>query len=218
MTLNTPKNLIVLVAVACIALVALLLSGYDVAAAAAKLIASSAFVWLAIRVGSLKSIYGRIILLGLGFSWFGDALLIGKTQTLFLFGLVAFLLAHLAYIAAFLARGISLKWAAIAALPIATIAIAVIVWLGPHVPHELEIPVKVYTTAISIMVIAALATHGRAALILIPAGALLFFLSDLSVAALRLAQTEFPTYVWGLPFYYAGQVCLAVSTSQSRSH
>ena len=218
MTLNTPKNLIVLVAAACIALVALLLGGYEVGAAAAKLVASSAFVWLAIRVGSLKSNYGRIILLGLGFSWFGDAFLIGKTPTLFLFGLVAFLLAHLAYIAAFLARGINFKWAAIAAVPIATIAIAVMLWLGPHVAPYLEIPVKVYTTAISIMVIAALATHGRAALILIPAGALLFFLSDLSVAALRLVQTEFPTYVWGLPFYYAGQVCLAVSTSQSRSH
>ena len=50
------------------------------------------------------------------------------------------------------------------------------------------------------------------------AGAVMFFLSDLSVAALRLVQTDFPTYVWGLPLYYAGQVCLALSTSQSRSH
>jgi hypothetical protein len=53
---------------------------------------------------------------------------------------------------------------------------------------------------------------------LILTGAVLFFLSDLSVAALRLVQTDLPTYTWGLPLYYAGQVCLALSTSQSRSH
>ena len=49
------------------------------------------------------------------------------------------------------------------------------------------------------------------------AGAVLFFLSDLSVAALRLVQTDLPTYLLGLPLYYSAQVCFAVSTSQSRS-
>ena len=68
------------------------------------------------------------------------------------------------------------------------------------------------------MVIFAYGTRGRDGSILIVAGATLFFLSDLSVAALRLVQTEYPTYVLGLPFYYAGQVCLALSVSHSRSH
>lgn len=207
-----------LVAASCVALVALLLLGQDFAAAAAKLVASSAFVALAIVAGGLQSNYGRIILLGLVFSWFGDAFLIGETQLLFLSGLGAFLLAHLAYIVAFIERGISVKWAALAALPIVAIAIAVSVWLAPHIPPELKVPVRVYTTVISLMVIAAIGTRGRGAPALILAGALLFFLSDLSVAALRLVQTDFPTYLWGLPLYYAGQVCLAVSTSQSRSH
>lgn len=207
-----------LVAASCVALVALLLLGQDFAAAAAKLVASSAFVALAIVAGGLQSNYGRIILLGLVFSWFGDAFLIGETQLLFLSGLGAFLLAHLAYIVAFIERGISVKWAALAALPIVAIAIAVSVWLAPHIPPELKVPVRVYTTVISLMVIAAIGTRGRGAPALILAGALLFFLSDLSVAALRLVQTDYPTYIWGLPLYYAGQACLAVSTSQSRSH
>jgi len=218
MTFITTRNLSVLVAASCVALVALLLLGQDFAAAAAKLVASSAFVALAIVAGGLQSNYGRIILLGLVFSWFGDAFLIGETQLLFLSGLGAFLLAHLAYIVAFIERGISVKWAALAALPIVAIAIAVSVWLAPHIPPELKVPVRVYTTVISLMVIAAIGTRGRGAPALILAGALLFFLSDLSVAALRLVQTDFPTYLWGLPLYYAGQVCLAVSTSQSRSH
>jgi len=218
MTFVTTRNLSVLVAASCVALVALLLLGQDFAAAAAKLVASSAFVALAIVAGGLQSNYGRIILLGLVFSWFGDAFLIGETQLLFLSGLGAFLLAHLAYIVAFIERGISVKWAALAALPIVAIAIAVSVWLAPHIPPELKVPVRVYTTVISLMVIAAIGTRGRGAPALILAGALLFFLSDLSVAALRLVQTDYPTYIWGLPLYYAGQACLAVSTSQSRSH
>jgi uncharacterized membrane protein YhhN len=91
-------------------------------------------------------------------------------------------------------------------------------WLAPNLSPTLVLPVRIYTALISLMVIAAIGTRGRDASILILAGALLFFMSDLSVAALRLVQTEFPTYVWGLPLYYAAQVCLAVSASQSRSH
>ncbi|MGI9238906.1 MAG: lysoplasmalogenase [Woeseiaceae bacterium] len=218
MTLINTRTFVVLVMTACVVSVVMLLVGQDIAAAAAKVVASSSFVALAISAGSLRSTYGRIILLGLSFSWLGDALLIGKTQTMFLLGLGAFLLAHIAYIAAFAGRGTNVKWAGAAALAIVPIAIGVSLWLTPHVPNELIIPVRTYTVVISLMVLAAFATHGRHASVLIFTGALLFFLSDLSVATLRLVQTDFPNYVWGLPSYYAGQVCLAVSTSQSRSH
>lgn len=212
------RNLVSLVGVSCIALVALLSLGQEVGAAAAKLIASSAFLALAVRAGSLQSSYGRIILAGLVFSWFGDAFLIGDSQALFLAGLAAFLLAHLAYIAAFIVRGTSVKWATVAAFPVVAVSIAVFAWLKPHTPAGLMVPVAIYTVAISLMVIAAFGTRGRGASPLILGGALLFFFSDLSVAALRLVQTDIPTYVLGLPMYYAGQTCLALSTSQSRSH
>jgi uncharacterized membrane protein YhhN len=218
MTFISSRSLVALVAAGCIALVALLLVGQDFTAAVAKLIASTAFVALAICVGALQTTYGRIILLGLVCSWFGDALLIGETQYAFLAGLGAFLLAHVAYVAAFVTKGVDRLWIGSAAVPIGIVALVVTMWLAPHVPSELVIPVRVYTAAISLMVIAAFGTRGRGASILILAGALMFFLSDLSVAALRLVQTDFPTYVWGLPLYYAGQVCLAISASQSRSH
>jgi uncharacterized membrane protein YhhN len=218
MNIVSTRNLIALVAVGCISLVALLLVGRDNPAAVAKLVASSGFVMLAIHGGGMRSNYGRLILLGLTFSWIGDAALIGETQSRFLLGLGAFLVAHLAYVAAFVVLGISVKWAVFAAPPVALAAIAVTLWLAPHVPQELVIPVRVYTAVISLMVIGAFGTRGRGAHILVLAGAVLFFLSDLSVAALRLVQTDVPTYVLGLPLYYAGQVCLALSTSQSRSH
>lgn len=217
MTLLSTRNLVVLVAISCIALVALLSVGSQ-AAAVAKIIASTTFIALAIQVGCFSSTYGWLILLGLCFSWFGDVFLISSSQTAFLAGLLAFLLAHVAYIAAFVARGINIRWALTAALPVAAIAVAVLIWLSPHVAPYLLIPVRVYTAVISFMVIGAIGTRGRGAPALILVGALLFFTSDLSVAALRLVQTDFPTYVLGLPFYYAGQVCLALSASQSRSH
>jgi hypothetical protein len=78
--------------------------------------------------------------------------------------------------------------------------------------------VRAYIAVISLMVIFACGTRGAGGSWLIPAGATLFFLSDLSVAALRLTGTDYPTYALGLPAYYAAQVCLALSVSQSRSH
>jgi len=98
------------------------------------------------------------------------------------------------------------------------LAVAIFVWLEPHTPANLMIPVRAYIAVISLMVIFAFGTRGRGGSILIIIGATLFFLSDLSVAALRLVQTDYPTYVIGLPLYYAGQVCLALSISHSRSH
>ena len=217
MTVFDVRGLIGLVAIACAILVAALFFGNPPVAAVAKLVASSAFVALAIRVGSLQSTYGRVILAGLVLSWFGDAFLIGQSQQMFLLGLGAFLLAHVAYVTAFLGRGMRIRSVAAAVVPLLAIAIAISIWLRPYVPTELELPVRLYVTVISLMVISAIGTHGYKSSGLILAGAVLFFLSDLSVAALRLVQTDLPTYLLGLPLYYSAQVCFAVSTSQSRS-
>lgn len=212
------RLLVTLVGVACIALVALLLADMTVPAAASKFIASSAFVALAIRGGALASVYGRLILTGLALSWCGDMFLIGLSKTAFLAGLVAFLLAHVAYVAAFVRHGYERRWIWVAMVPVTAIAIGVFVWLEPYTPPDLLNPVRAYVAVISLMVIFAMGTQGRGGSKLIVAGAIMFFLSDLSVASLRLVQTEYPTYIIGLPLYYAGQVCLALSSSQSRSH
>ncbi|MDH3860416.1 MAG: lysoplasmalogenase [Gammaproteobacteria bacterium] len=212
------RLLVTLVGVACIALVALLLADMTVPAAASKFIASSAFVALAIRGGALASVYGRLILTGLALSWCGDMFLIGLSKTAFLAGLVAFLLAHVAYVAAFVRHGYERRWIWVAMVPVTAIAIGVFVWLEPYTPPDLLNPVRAYVAVISLMVVFAMGTQGRGGSKLIVAGAIMFFLSDLSVASLRLVQTEYPTYSIGLPLYYAGQVCLALSSSQSRSH
>lgn len=203
---------------ACLALVTLQYSGYVIPAVAAKVVASTAFIVLALRAGALESLFGKLILAGLALSWCGDMLLIGASEVYFLGGLVAFLLAHIAYVSAFVTHGYRRSWAVIAAVPITAVAITVWAWLEPHTAANLSFPVRAYIAVISLMVIFAVGTRGAGGPWLIVAGAILFFLSDLSVAALRIVQTDTATYVIGLPFYYAGQVCLALSVSQSRSH
>ena len=206
------KTSIFLVLAGCVALVASQLAGFGAGQIVSKLTASSAFLAVATNAGALDSRYGRILLSGLALSWLGDACLLGSTGQLFLFGLISFALAHVVYIAAFAVRGMNSRWVALAFVPIATISLGVSVWLTPFVSSEMLIAVWIYTLVISLMVIAAFGVKGAGGPVLIPLGALLFYASDLSVAAGQYVQPEFPNYVWGLPFYYAGQLLLALST------
>jgi uncharacterized membrane protein YhhN len=178
---------------------------------ARKLIASSSFVALAISAGAARSLFGRILLAGLALSWIGDMLLLGRSQALFLSGLCAFLLAHVSYVTAFVVVGIDRRWALAAAVPVVSISLLVSIWLSPHVPDSMQLPVWLYTAVISGMVIGAIGTRGAGAALAIPLGALLFYFSDLSVAAGQFVQPDFPNFVWGLPFYYVGQLLLAWS-------
>jgi uncharacterized membrane protein YhhN len=90
-------------------------------------------------------------------------------------------------------------------------------WLTPYLAPHLILPVHAYVGVISLMVIAAFASKGAGASTLVVVGAVLFFVSDLSVAAQRIVVVDFPTLIFGLPMYYAGQLCLALSSSQSSS-
>jgi uncharacterized membrane protein YhhN len=202
-----------LAAIACLALVVSSLLDIRAAIIPSKLLASTAFLAVAIFSGAIKSRYGRLLFVGLVLSWFGDAFLLGTTEKMFLFGLATFLLAHVAYVIAFAARGMNIRWATGAAIPVALVSIGAMVWLTPWISAEMLVPVRVYTLVISLMVITAFGTKGNGGPTLIPIGALLFYCSDLSVAVNQFMQPAFPHYVWGLPFYYTGQIMLALSTA-----
>jgi uncharacterized membrane protein YhhN len=199
--------------VACGVLVAAQSLGQPALAAPAKLIASCGFIAVAVLSDAWRSRYGRIVLAGLVSSWFGDMFLLGEGDTLFLAGLASFLLAHVAYILAFSTYGLSDRWCLSALLPVAVVSMAVSIWLTPFVPDGMLAPVRIYTFAISLMVILAFGARGVGAPALVPLGATLFYFSDLSVATLQFTSTVFPHYVWGLPFYYTGQLMLALSVS-----
>ena len=112
--------------------------------------------------------------------------------------------------------GINRRWLVASIVPIAIIALIVTVWLTPHVPDGLLWPVRCYTVVISLMVVAAFGTLGAGATPLVVSGACLFYLSDLSVAAMRFTDPLFPTFVLGLPLYYAGQLSLALSAGAAQ--
>ena len=208
---------IYIVVVAAIAMVSARLAGLDTIAVASKMIASTGFVGVAVTAGAFQSRYGRIVVAALLLSWIGDLLLAGESERHFLFGLVSFLLAHVAYVIAFYVRGLDRNWVIVAFVPIALISAGVSAWLSGYLPADMLIPVRIYTVVISLMVIAALGTIGRGAPILVAFGALLFYFSDLSVAAGQFVQPDFPNYAWGLPFYFGGQVLLALSVRYSIS-
>lgn len=208
---------VVLTAIAVAALVWFLRMEWAQPAAAAKFLASCGFLATAVSVGALRHGFGRIIFAGLLLSMSGDMFLVGQTQRHFLFGLVSFLLAHIAYITAFVLFGQQRKWTLFAAAPVVLAAVLVLAWLNPLVPAQLAMPVRLYTAVISLMVITAIGARGAGASRLVVAGALMFFVSDLSVAMMRIVQTDLPTFILGLPLYYAGQLCFALGASQSLS-
>lgn len=215
---NRSRFATIVACIACLVLVIASLLDQSQIAAVAKILASCGFIAVAIFCGAMRSAYGKSLLAGLALSFVGDVSLIGETREAFLTGLGAFLLAHIAYVSAFAIRGVDARAMLIAGVPVALIATAVSAWLLPYIAADMRVPVFAYTFVISVMLVAAFGTRGKGATVLILVGAVLFFLSDLSVALQRLVQSDFPTYIWGLPLYYAGQLCLAVSVSRSVNH
>lgn len=176
-------------------------AGRRVPRAAFKVAASCGFVLLGLLAA--RDRYGWLVLLGLALSAVGDALLLSAARTPFLAGVGAFLLAHLAYAAAF-APGARISPLAVAIL--AAAGAGVLAWLWRRL-GEMRVPVIVYTVAISAMLLLGLGT-GRP---LAVAGALLFYLSDLTVARDRFDRPGLVNRLVGLPMYYAAQVLLALS-------
>lgn len=182
---------------------------------ACKPLASTGFVGAAIAVmpaGVSGSGYGRAVLAALVLSWVGDVLLMSPRSALFLAGLGAFLLAHVGFGAAFLVRGQALGWTAGALAVLALPAWIVSRWLRPHLPPEMRAPVHAYIVVITGMLALAAGTVAAGSPGIILAGALAFYLSDLSVARDRFVRESFLNKLWGLPLYYAAQLCLAAST------
>jgi uncharacterized membrane protein YhhN len=170
--------------------------------AVGKLGASAAFVALAIVLG-VEGTFERGILAGLLLSAAGDALLLSARRSAFLAGLVAFLLAHVAYAFAFSLVARPSAWSALAVFAVTAAALR---WLWPAL-GDMRIPVVAYCAAIAVMLWLALGVErGEVRL-----GALLFYASDLTVARDRFVRPGFANRLVGLPLYYAGQLLLALA-------
>lgn len=176
-----------------------------------KMPASTCFVAVAILAGATDSTYGRMVLGALVLSWLGDLLLIPHRKDTFLGGLVAFLLAHVAFAAAFVVAGVALWASAASLLLLVPFAVLVGRWLLPNVEKPMQAPVVVYMVAISAMVALAAGATAAGAQWFLLGGATLFFLSDLAVARDRFVSEGFINRAWGLPLYYGAQAALALT-------
>jgi len=175
----------------------------------AKLVASSAFVALALELGATHSIYGKLLLTALLFSWIGDILLLG-TDALFLTGIAGFLLAHVAFAAAFATRSLSAPRLVLGAVLMTIVAPLVLPWLWPHLSRFYRIAVTAYVAALCVMVALAIGASVSTGMAL-PIGALAFAASDISVARDRFVKPVFVNKLWGLPLYYVAQLLITLS-------
>ena len=180
----------------------------------AKPIASTLFVITAVLAGAHTTPYGRIMLAGLVLSWLGDVLLIPRRRRFFVAGLASFLLAHLAYSAAFLMKPLAVLPLSLAAIAMAVFAATIVRWLWPHLPHNLRAAVVAYVAAISLMVVLAAGTTVAIGLELL-VGAAMFAVSDVFVARDRFVSASVINRFCGLPLYYSAQLVFALSTQVS---
>ncbi|MSP61979.1 MAG: lysoplasmalogenase [Myxococcales bacterium] len=176
-----------------------------------KPIAALGFVAAALAAGALESRFGLSILAGLSLSLVGDVFLISSALPSFRAGLFTFLLGHVAFAAAFVLRGVDLRWSGFSLVALTGVAWFVGRWLLPHVEAKMRGPVVAYIAVISAMVALAagtVAAHGHPILL---GAAIAFFLSDLSVARDRFVAPGFANRLWGLPLYYGAQLLFAWS-------
>ena len=182
-------------------------------------------LWLASRaVEPVSPRYLGAVLAGIVLSLVGDVFLM-LPYDLFVPGLVAFLLAHLCYITAFVAdSNFKQKIAGVAAF--AAVGAANLYFLLPKLPAALMIPVLAYVAVLTAMAGLAAARawalrNGDAGLIGASSsaaiGGTLFVLSDSLLAWDKFGGGIALSPLWVLASYYAAQWCIARSVDSSKT-
>ncbi len=151
--------------------------------------------------------------MGIGFalSALGDFFLDLQDEKRFMWGLIAFFAAHIAYLVFLIPlmlpfeKFTAIEWGM--CLGLAGLTIGFFLWLKPSLPKELAFPVTAYMAVLTVMGMAALTTTGSR---LIPLGALLFIISDmvLAVDKFKSALPMGKPLNWAL--YASGQLLLAL--------
>jgi uncharacterized membrane protein YhhN len=155
------------------------------------------------------------IVIGLLFSLGGDvALMFKESRKAFALGLVLFLLAHVAYTVVFILLGRFSAWDLLSAGLLLAAGAGFYTLLRPNL-GSMRGPVIAYMVVISLMVNRAASTlvspaftPGQAAMIL--SGAVLFYISDVMLAANRFWR-PWRYHRVSLAFYYSGQLLLALA-------
>jgi len=180
-----------------------------------KSILSCLFIFTALVQAHPVPAYYYLLLVGLICCLAGDVFLALPQDRMFRMGLVSFLLGHVFYVISFFYATDVSQWTWIGGLAAFAVSALVFYWLRAHL-GDMLIPVIAYIVVITVMVVGACTVLGDAGLnpagrLLLFAGAVSFYLSDLFVARDRFLKSEFTNRLIGLPMYYFGQFLLAFS-------
>lgn len=179
--------------------------------------------WYFQATASNRSITHKLLLVAFAFSWAGDVFLMKSTEIFFLLGLISFLITHILYITGFLKEikkmpgEMLLKKNPLTLLPILILFAGLLLIVFPGIPAEMKIPVVIYASVITTMVIVAVNRYGKVSetsFRTVALGALLFMLSDSLIA---LNKFYFNENLWKASFlimllYISGQYLIAQGT------
>jgi uncharacterized membrane protein YhhN len=174
------------------------------------------FAWVYFETG----LHGQMLWFGLGvlFSLAGDVFLMFPHERWFLWGLVSFLLAHIAYLAGFQNEWRQVSMWSLVLLAVLTVSAVrvmrrILSAMRAGGQNRLRLPVVVYATVITAMLYAAMTTlsnpaWGAGASLLVSAGAFLFYLSDLILAWNKFVNPIPNGRVFNIAAYHLGQMAL----------
>lgn len=181
-----------------------------------KVACSLAFVGLACARGFPEPHYAGWMLAGLGLSAAGDAVLLVRRKSALVVGAVGFALAHLTYLVAW-SRLLRLDAWVLAAGAALAVLVGWVAYATRASTGRLRWLVLLYGLVLGASVVCAVAVGVQAGGYLawsLGLGGVLFLVSDLSVLRDRLLTPSLWNPTWGLPCYYAAQVCFALSVAQ----
>ena len=176
----------------------------------AKPLVMVALAWLALTMGAANDDVGRYLLVALVFSFIGDIFLLGRGAVDFSGGLASFLVAHVAFVLAFLTLGIQPLWALLGLV----ITVPLGLTSGRRIVRAAALKggaamgagVTAYVVVVAAMVVAACAT-GRPLVLL---GALAFLFSDTLLALDRFVGPRTNARLLVIVAYHLGQVMMVV--------
>jgi uncharacterized membrane protein YhhN len=174
------------------------------------------FVWLYLSTG----LQGLTLWFGLGIliSMVGDILLMISLDRMFIFGLIAFLLAHIVYLVGFQNELMTFSaWSVILAVLLSVNAVRlmrrIVSAIRANGQTRLVAPVIVYSTVITVMLYAAMTTLSNPewkanASLLVGVGAFLFYISDVILAWNKFVTPIKNGRMLNIAAYHLGQIGL----------
>ena len=165
-------------------------------------------------IGRPQTTFAGFVTAGVALSVVGDVALLWNGNRAFIVGLAAFLLGHVAYVIAFLGVAVWSPHVAVVAVVVlaSTLLLLRAIWKGAAGMHA---PTVAYAVVISAMVVSASATIGSA-LVLAPfaaVGAVLFYVSDSSLALNRFRRSIPHVAFLACGVYWIGQLGIALAAA-----